>query len=220
MAKKTLREAFIKELRDIYGGEQQIIKALRKLSKAASAPQLRKAFTSHLEESREHVSRLERVFANFDEKVRAKRCDGVSGIIKDARSLIDDNFDKATLDACLIASVQRVEHYEIAVYGALVVWARTLGNDEAADLLEETLDEEKAADEALSALAMRDINDDAAADDADADADAEADSPTQLPLPVALPKRHAAKQPAKRSAKPPVKRAVTRPAGRKKPRRG
>ena len=159
----TLHDAFLDELRDAYDAEKQLTKALPKMAKAASSPDLRKAFETHLEETRGQIDRLEQVFASLDEKVRGKHCDGIAGIIEEGKSIMEEDFDEATMDACLIAGGQRAEHYEMAAYGALVAWARAMGHSEAADLLQETLDEEKAADEKLSSLAEDGINRDAAA---------------------------------------------------------
>lgn len=158
----TLHDAFIDELKDTYDAEKQIIKALPKMVKAAGTPALRTAFESHLDETRAQVGRLERVFASLDEKVRGKHCDGMEGILEEGKSVMEEDFDEATMDACLIASAQRVEHYEMAAYGTLVAWARVLGHTEAVDLLEETLDEEKAADEKLSSIAEESVNQEAA----------------------------------------------------------
>jgi ferritin-like metal-binding protein YciE len=174
MATGTLRDAFVDELRDSYDGEKQLIKALKKMAKAAKADDLRDAFEAHLEETQGQVQRLEQVFGMLDEKVKGKHCDGLAGIIEEGSAVMDEDFDDATLNACLIASGQRAEHYEMAAYGTLVAWARSLGHDEAADLLQETLDEEKAADQKLSALAEGGINEDAAGS---GDADAEEVSP-------------------------------------------
>jgi len=159
---KTLHDAFIDELRDTYDAEKQLTKALPRMVKAASAPELRAAFEAHLEETRGQVQRLEAVFASLDEKVRGKHCDGIAGILEEGKSIMEEEFDDSTMDACLIASAQRVEHYEMAAYGSLVAWARAMDHMEAADLLEETLDEEKAADEKLSSLAEGGINQEAA----------------------------------------------------------
>ena len=158
----TLHDAFIDELRDTYDAEKQLIKALPKLAKSASSPDLRAAFEAHLDETRGQVDRLEQVFATLNEKVQGKHCDGIAGIIEEGKSVMEEDFDKATMDACLIASGQRAEHYEMAAYGTLVAWARAMGHDEAADLLQETLDEEKAADEKLTTLAEGGINQEAA----------------------------------------------------------
>jgi ferritin-like metal-binding protein YciE len=158
----TLHDAFIDELRDAYDAEKQLTKALPKMAKAASSPQLRAAFQAHLEETRGQVERLEEVFESLDEKVSGKHCDGIAGIIEEGKSVMEEDFDDATMDACLIAGGQRAEHYEMAAYGTLVAWARAMGHEEAAVLLQETLDEEKAADEKLSSLAEGGINQDAA----------------------------------------------------------
>jgi ferritin-like metal-binding protein YciE len=158
----TLHDAFMDELRDLYDAEKQLTKALPKLAKAASNPDLRAAFESHLEETRGHVERLEEVFGSLDEKVRGKHCDGIAGIIDEGKNVMGEDFDEATMDACLIASGQRAEHYEMAAYGTVIAWARVMGHDDAADLLQQTLDEEKAADEKLSSLAEEGINQEAA----------------------------------------------------------
>jgi ferritin-like metal-binding protein YciE len=158
----TLHDAFLDELRDTYDAEKQLTKALPKLAKAASSADLQAAFEAHLEETRGHVDRLERIFESLDEKVRGKHCDGIAGIIEEGKATMEEDFDEATMDACLIASGQRAEHYEMAAYGTLIAWARAMGHTEAAELLQETLDEEKAADEKLSALAEGGINQEAA----------------------------------------------------------
>jgi ferritin-like metal-binding protein YciE len=158
----TLHDAFVEELRDTYDAEKQLIKALPKLAKASSSPELRAAFEEHLEETRGQVERLEQVFASLDEKVRGKHCEGIAGIIDESKTIMEESFDEATMDACLIAAGQRAEHYEIAAYGTLVAWARDMGHSDAERLLQETLDEEKAADEKLSSLAEGGINQEAA----------------------------------------------------------
>ena len=159
---KSLHDAFLDELRDAYDAEKQILKALPKMMKAAESDDLREAFETHLEETRGQVNRLEQVFASLDEKVRGKHCDGVAGIIEEGKSVMEEDFDETTMDACLIASAQRVEHYEMAAYGTLVAWAEAMGHSEAAELLQQTLDEEKATDEKLTALAEGGINQSAA----------------------------------------------------------
>jgi ferritin-like metal-binding protein YciE len=159
---KSLHDAFIDELRDTYDAERQLTKALAKLAKAATAPELREAFETHLEETHGQIERLEQVFASLDEKVRGKHCDGIAGIIEEGKSIMEEDFDETTMDACLIAAGQRAEHYEMAAYGTLIAWARAMGHTEATDLLQETLDEEKAADEKLSDLAEGGINQGAA----------------------------------------------------------
>jgi ferritin-like metal-binding protein YciE len=157
----TLHDAFIDELRDAYDAEKQLLKALPKLAKNSTSDELREAFESHLEETKGHVEKLEQVFASLEEKVRGKHCDGIAGIIEEGKSVMEEDFDDQTMDACLIAAGQRAEHYEMAAYGTLVAWAKAMGHDEAAGLLEEILEEEKAADEKLTDLAEGGINESA-----------------------------------------------------------
>jgi ferritin-like metal-binding protein YciE len=154
---------FIDELRDAYDAEKQLTKALPKLARAAVSDELREAFESHLTETQGHVTRLEQVFASLEEKPRGKHCDGIAGIIEEGKNVLDEDIEESAIDACLIAAGQRAEHYEIAAYGSLVAWARAMEHTEAADLLEETLQEEKAADEKLTSLAEGGINEEAAA---------------------------------------------------------
>ena len=193
----TLHDAFIDELRDTYDAERQLTKALAKLAKAASAEPLRDAFESHLQETQGQIDRLEQVFESLGEKVRGKHCDGIAGIIEEGKSIMEEDFDDATMDACLIAAGQRAEHYEMAAYGTLIAWARALGHDEEADLLQENLDEEKAADEKLSALAEGGIN----AGAADAASGGEEDEDDEPALVSAGAKKGAAKAKAKSARK-------------------
>ena len=195
----TLHDAFIDELRDAYDAEKQLTKALPKMAKAASSPDLRAAFEAHLEETRGQIARLEQVFASLDEKVRGKHCDGIAGIIEEGKSVMEEDFDDATMDACLIAGAQRAEHYEMAAYGTLVAWATAMGHTDAADLLQETLDEEKATDEKLTTIAEGGVNQDAA--DAAHPEEEEEDEEEDAPAPVAL---------RKPSAKPAVRAKMAR----------
>jgi ferritin-like metal-binding protein YciE len=162
MAGGTLHDAFLDELRDTYDAEKQLTKALPKMVQAAHSLELREAFDSHLEETLQHVDRLERVFSSLNEKPKGKHCEGMAGIVEEGEAMMGEDFDETTADAVLIGAAQRVEHYEMAAYGTLVSWARTMGHTEAADLLQETLEEEKAADEKLSSLAEGGINQEAA----------------------------------------------------------
>lgn len=162
MAEHTLHDAFIDELRDAYDAEKQLTKALGKLAKAATAPPLRQAFESHLVETEGQIERLEKVFESLDEKVKGKHCDGIAGIIEEGKSVMEEDFDDMAMDACLIAAGQRAEHYEMAAYGTLVAWARVMGHEDAAKLLQKNLDEEKAADLKLSQLAEGGLNQEAA----------------------------------------------------------
>jgi len=154
----TLHDAFLDELRDTYDAELQITKALPGMVKAATSAKLKAAFEAHLKETKAQVSRLEEAFASLDEKVRGKHCAGMAGILAEGKAIMEEDFDETTMDACLIAAAQRVEHYEMAAYGTLVAWARSMAHTEVADLLEETLNEEKAADSKLSSLARAGIN--------------------------------------------------------------
>src|SRR6476619_722664 len=159
----TLHDAFIDELRDTYDAERQLTKALPKLAKAATNAKLRTAFETHLQETLGQIERLEQVFESLDEPVRGKHCDGIAGIIEEGKSVMEEDFDETTMDACLIASGQRAEHYEMAAYGTLVAWAQAMGHANTAKVLQQTLDEEKAADKKLSQLAEGGINKQAAA---------------------------------------------------------
>lgn len=160
--KNTLHDAFLDELRDMYHAEKQLTSALPKLAKKAKNPDLADAFQSHLAETENHVTRLEQVFEELGETAKAKTCEGMKGIISEANEMIGESFDEQTMDAVLIASAQRAEHYEIAAYGTLVTWARTMEHDSAADLLQQNLDEEKAADEKLTDIAESGVNEQAA----------------------------------------------------------
>ena len=158
----TLHELLVEEIKDLYHAEKQLTKALPKMAKAASHDDLREAFETHLEETREQVSRLEEVFDALGEKPKAKPCHGMAGIIEEGSELMQEDAEAAVMDAGLIAAAQRAEHYEIGSYGTCVAWAQLLGLDDVAALLEQTLEEEKAADKKLSALAEQEINQNAA----------------------------------------------------------
>ena len=162
---KTLRDAFVDEIRDLYDAERQLTKALPALMKAASNDDLQLAFESHLEQTRQHVQRLEDVFEMLDEKVSGKHCAGIAGIIEEGKHILDEFDEGPLLDACLIAAGQRAEHYEITAYGTAIAWAQILGEDEAASLLELTMEEEKAADQKLSNIAEEGVNAGAAGGD-------------------------------------------------------
>ncbi len=159
----TLHDAFLDELRDMYDAEKQLTKALPKLAKAARSAELKQAIESHLEQTMGHVERLEQVFESLGEKARGKHCDGIAGIIDEGKSTLDEDFDETTMDACIIASGQRAEHYEMAAYGTLVAWAQAMGHGNTAKVLQQTLDEEKAADKKLSQIAEGSVNRQAAA---------------------------------------------------------
>jgi ferritin-like metal-binding protein YciE len=150
----TLRETFLEELADVYDAEKQIIRALPKMVKAAQHEDLKRAFQEHLEQTEEQVQRLEQVFEILGEGAKNKKCKAMQGIVKEGEECIEEDLG----DAALICAAQKVEHYEIASYGSLESWARLLGEEEAADLLEETLDEERDTDERLTQVAESAIN--------------------------------------------------------------
>jgi ferritin-like metal-binding protein YciE len=154
----TLREAFLDEIRDIYHAEKQLVKALPKLAKAATHPDLKSALENHLAETENQVSRIEQVFELVGEKAETKTCAGMAGIIEEGSEVLDEDADPMVLDALIIASAQRAEHYEIAAYGTVATWAESLGLADAAELLRETLDEEKDADETLTSIAEAGVN--------------------------------------------------------------
>ena len=153
MKLESLQEIFVEELRDLYSAENQIIKALPKMIKAATSKELRAAFESHLLETKEHGKRLEQIFEELEEKPKGKVCKGMEGLLKEGAELMEEDAEPEVLDVGLIAAAQRVEHYEIAGYGCVRTYAELLGNREAANLLEETLNEEKSADQKLSGIA-------------------------------------------------------------------
>lgn len=165
----TFHDLFLDELRDLYNAEKQLTRALPKMAKAASSAALADAFEAHLQETLGQIDRLEQVFESLGETARGKQCDGIAGIIEEGKDVMSEDFDEATMDAALIAAGQRAEHYEIAAYGTVVAWATAMGHREAARLLEQTLEEEKAADEKLSSLATGGINELAAAGAHDAE---------------------------------------------------
>jgi ferritin-like metal-binding protein YciE len=150
---KTLEDLFLDSLADMYYAENQLVKALPKMAKAATHEELRAAFETHLTETEGHVQKVEAVFEAFGKSPKTKKCPAILGIIKEADEIASENKKSPTINAALIFAGQKAEHYEIASYGGLRDWAKLLGNEDAADLLDEILDEEKAADAKLSALA-------------------------------------------------------------------
>jgi ferritin-like metal-binding protein YciE len=153
MNENTLRELFVDELRDLYDAENRLVKALPKLAKAANLEDLRSGFETHLEQTKEHVERLKQIIESLDEKPTGKKCPGMIGIIQEGEELIEEEFEGSVMDAALISAAQRAEHYEIAAYGCVHAWAKELGEDEAAELLEKTLSEEKETDAKLTEIA-------------------------------------------------------------------
>jgi ferritin-like metal-binding protein YciE len=153
-----LEELLVDELKDLYSAENQIIKALPKMSKAASSPELRRAFERHLEETRKQVDRLEQIGEALDVRLTGKKCKGMEGLIEEGKEIMSEDFEDSAMDAGLIGAAQKVEHYEIAAYGTARAHAAILGYNKAAKLLQQTLDEEGATDKKLTALAESVIN--------------------------------------------------------------
>jgi ferritin-like metal-binding protein YciE len=149
-----LHELFLDELADILNAEQQLTKALPTMAEAAESPELREAFESHLEETRQQISRLEQVFQSLGEPVKSKTCKAMKGLLEEGDELMEELENSSALDAGLIAAAQKVEHYEIATYGTLCAWAEKMGHEDAFQLLQETLAEEKEADEKLTEIAI------------------------------------------------------------------
>ena len=158
MKLESLDELFLHELKDLLSAEKQLVKALPKMAKGASSDALRAAFEEHLEQTKGHVERLEKVFKTLDKAPRAEHCKGMEGLIEEGADLLEEEGADAVKDAALIGAAQRVEHYEIAGYGTARSLAELLGNEEAMTLLQETLDEEKETDEKLTELAMSEVN--------------------------------------------------------------
>ncbi len=158
MTLNTVNDLLIDELRDIYHAEQQLVKALPKMAKAAKSDQLRHAFEHHLEETNGQVERLQQVFEKLGARARGQRCEAMQGLIEEANELMDEITTPEVLDVALITAAQKVEHYEIASYGSARALAEALGEKEVMKLLSETLDEEKHADQKLNEIAMSDVN--------------------------------------------------------------
>ncbi len=158
MSLQSLADAFVDELRDVYSAEKQLLKALPKMAKKATHPQLKQAFENHLTETEGQVERVEKVFESLELKPRAKTCEAMQGLLEEGKSIMEEDAEPEVLDAMLIAAAQKVEHYEMATYGTLCAWAKALGYDEALALLKETMNQEVKADSLLSELADGSIN--------------------------------------------------------------
>lgn len=155
---KSLNDLFHDTLKDIYFAEKQIVKALPKMAKAAASPDLKKAFETHLEETRGQIDRLEQVFGVLGKKPQGKTCEAIKGLLEEGKEIMEEFKDTEALDAGLVSSAQAVEHYEMARYGTLSAWASQLGMSKAVKLLEETLTQEKSADKLLSKIASSGAN--------------------------------------------------------------
>ena len=158
MSLDTMHDLMIAELKDLYSAETQIVKALPKMAQGASTESLRRAFEDHLEQTHEHVARLETIFSILDVTPRGKKCKGMEGLLEEGGEMLDEDGDDTVRDAGIIASAQRVEHYEMAAYGSTLAFANLMGHTEIAELLEMTLNEEKAADALLTSIAENDVN--------------------------------------------------------------
>lgn len=155
MEKEALRELYVDELKDLYSAENQLVKALPKMAKASANDDLREAFEEHLEQTNEHVSRLEQIFEMLEEKPTGKKCLGMEGLVKEGAETTQEDYEDEVMDAAIIGAAQRVEHYEIAGYGTVRALAELLGETEHISLLEQTLEEEKETDEKLTELAQQ-----------------------------------------------------------------
>jgi ferritin-like metal-binding protein YciE len=158
MSLDSLEKLFLEELKDIYNAEKQLTRALPRMAKAAESTELQQAFTKHLKETEGQIQRLERVFQQLGQAARGKKCKGMEGLIEEGKEKLEEESEPQVLDAALIASAQKVEHYEIAAYGCLRTYAELLGYSEAAQLLQQNLQEEEAADKKLTQLGESGIN--------------------------------------------------------------
>jgi len=158
MEMDSLKQLYLEELKDLYSAEKQIVKALPKMVKNATNPELKQAFSDHLQETEGHVERLEQIFEMLGEGTPRKKCKGMEGLIEEAKELLEQDASEEVLDAGLISKAQHVEHYEMAGYGTVRTYARELGLDEQADLLQQTLDEEGNANELLTQIAESSVN--------------------------------------------------------------
>ncbi|MDB4890018.1 MAG: ferritin-like protein [Gemmatimonadetes bacterium] len=158
MSLDSLNDLYVEELKDLYSAENQIIKALPKMIKAATNPELQQAFADHLEQTKGHVARLVQICEDLGVSPKGKKCSGMEGILEEGSEKMEEDADPSVLDAGLAAAAQHVEHYEIAGYGSVRTWAQQLGYGEHVTLLQQTLDEEKTADELLSRLAITELN--------------------------------------------------------------
>jgi ferritin-like metal-binding protein YciE len=158
MKLETLKDLYIEELKDAYDAENQILKALPKMTKAASSESLKEALQEHQDITEGQIDRLEQIFERLGTRAKGRKCKAMEGLVEEGKELMSEDASEEVLDAGLIATAQRIEHYEIAVYGTLRTYAEQMGFDEDADLLQETLDEEKEADKTLSELAIECVN--------------------------------------------------------------
>jgi len=180
MENSALHELFIQELKDIYWGEKHLVKSLPKMIKAATSEELKEAIQSHLGETEEHVTRLEQVFESIGEKASAKKCEAMEGLVEEANQGVSDTEDGTMVrDVAIISCAQKVEHYEIATYGTLRTLAQVMGHTEAEELLSQTLEEEKAADDKLTEIAEGFVNERAAGESEEEEGEGESESESE-----------------------------------------
>ncbi len=158
MTTKTLEELFLWQLKDVYNAEHQILKALPKMAEKANTSELRKAFETHITETQNQVARLNKIFEKLGVKASGEKCAALKGLVEEAEEVMGQAKERSVLDAGMIAAAQAVEHYEIARYGTLIAWAQQLGKSDVSKLLQETLKEEKHADQVLNKIAMQSVN--------------------------------------------------------------
>ena len=158
MKLNTLETLYVEELRDLYNAENQLLKALPKMAKTASSPELKQAFEEHLDQTQEHVDRLEEIFDKLGQSPKGKKCKAMEGLIEEGSEILEEEGENSVIDAGIIAAAQKVEHYEIASYGTVRAFANMLGEEDAAELLQQTLDEEGETDKRLTELAEEIVN--------------------------------------------------------------
>jgi ferritin-like metal-binding protein YciE len=173
MSLDTMQDLFLNELKDVYNAEKQIIRALPRMAKAAQSPELQQAFTKHLKETEGHVQRLEQIFSDLGHAARGKKCKGMEGLLEEGKEILEEEGAAEVIDAALISAAQRVEHYEMAAYGCLRTYAQLLGLDQADRLLQQTLEEEEAADQTLTDIGEGGVNQAAVAVGADRNEEAD-----------------------------------------------
>lgn len=176
----SLQDLLIDELKDLYSAETMLLKALPKMSRAATNPELRAAFEEHMEQTQGQKERLEQIFEGLGMKAKSKTCEGMKGIIEEGEEMMKKEAEDATMDAALIAAAQKAEHYEIASYGTCRTWAQTLGLDEAVSLLQQTLNEEEETDKKLTQLAVSGLNQMSAGESDDEDETEELDEDAEM----------------------------------------
>ncbi|HEX3867618.1 MAG TPA: ferritin-like domain-containing protein [Gemmatimonadaceae bacterium] len=182
MEMEALRDLYIDELKDLYSAEKQLVRALAKMAKNATNPELQSAFENHLAETEEHVTRLDEIFESLEASPRGKKCVGMEGLIEEANELLEEDAEEDVVDAGLISKAQHVEHYEMAGYGTARTWAQLLGEDHHVELLQQTLDEEKNADALLTQLAEAvNIDAESGEDEEEGEEEAEQEPKTRKP---------------------------------------